>query len=140
MKQTEYELQCQCVQYLEVLKAQKKVLFFSAIPNSTYTKSWTVKRKNTLSGVRSGLPDLFVSFPHGNIFIELKTQTGTLQTSQKEAIKAINASGLGAFICASFDEFKLLIDHGINGREYPQEYFDGNGKGSKMLKKLKEKN
>lgn len=136
IKQTEYELQCQCVHYLETLKTQGKVLFFSAIPNSTYTTSWKVKRKNTLSGVRSGLPDLFICFPHGSIFVELKTLTGTLQASQKEAIKAINQSSLGAFVCASLDEFKLLIDHGVNEREYPQEYFDKNGKGAKMLKKL----
>jgi len=136
IKQTEFDLQCQCVHYLETLKFQGKVLFFTAIPNSTFTKSWAVKRKNTLSGVRSGLPDLFICFPHGSIFVELKTQTGTLQQSQKDVIKAINTSGLGAFICASLEEFETLIDNCAESREYPQEYFDKNLKGARMLKKL----
>ena len=46
-KKTEFQIQCQCVNLLEKYKLEKKINFFTAIPNSTYTKSWSQKRKNT---------------------------------------------------------------------------------------------
>jgi len=141
MKQTEYDLQCECVKHLEKLKNSKKIDFFTAIPNSTFTKSWAVKRKNTLSGVRSGLCDLFIVINGIPFFIELKTLTGTLQPSQKEVIKILNKTFNLAYIACSFDEFCILIDDCIiastNDIKFKDtEYAEADGKGAKMLKKL----
>ena len=73
--QSEYDLQCQVVEYLELLKLQHKVLVFTAIPNSTYTKSWSAKRRNTTMGLRPGLCDLVIVFSQGVLlFLELKRE------------------------------------------------------------------
>jgi len=134
MKQTEYELQCKCVLVLEDLQKYGVVKFFTAIPNSTFTKSWAVKRKNTLSGVRSGLCDLFILIDGECYFVELKTLTGTLQPSQKEVIKALNKKGRQAYICCDLEEFVVLMNDLIAKKD--DIYFKANLKGARMLKKL----
>lgn len=141
-KKTEFQIQCQCVNLLEKYKLEKKIDFFTAIPNSTYTKSWSQKRKNTMSGVRSGLCDLMVIVEGIPYFIELKTETGTLQDSQKEVIKFLNSRGvLLAYISTSLEEFEILlkdiIDNSKTDLDLQQSnYYKANLKGARSLKKL----
>jgi hypothetical protein len=62
------------------------------IPNSTWTKSPMVRIRNTILGVRAGIPDLCVVLPGiGLLFIEMK-QTGQSKTSvaQKAWIALFN--------------------------------------------------
>jgi hypothetical protein len=61
------------------------------IPNSTWTKSIMVRIRNTLLGVRPGIPDLCVVTPSGLLWIEMK-QTGKSSTSpeQKKWIELLN--------------------------------------------------
>ena len=74
------------VEYLEI-----KGLKFTAIPNSTFTKSWKQKTKNKQMGLRAGLPDLLVILPNCLLFIELKRQKGgVVSPYQKEWIEALN--------------------------------------------------
>lgn len=141
IKKTEYQIQCECVQLLEIYKQQKKVDFFTAIPNSTYTKSWSQKRKNKLSGVRPGLCDLTIVVEKIPYFVELKTETGTLQASQKEVIKILNGRFILAYIVTSLEEFKVLLDDIIRSAKRPlnletTDYYKNNQKGARMLKKL----
>jgi hypothetical protein len=84
------------VQWLEL-----KGIRFSAIPNSTYTKSWKQKTKNTAAGLRPGLPDLVLIVNKQVIWIEMKrSKGGVVSTSQKAWIKALNEAGTPAYVCA----------------------------------------
>lgn len=112
---TEYQIQCQVVEYLELLKTQKKVVLFTAIPNSTFTKSWIVKMKNKRSGVRPGLCDLFIITPHKAFFLELKREKGgVVSKEQTDWIGALNRVGIIAGVAKGFDEAKEVIDTIIN--------------------------
>lgn len=84
------------VQWLEL-----KGLKFTAIPNSTYTKSWSQKAKNTATGLRPGLPDLLIIVNGSLVFIEMKrTKGGVVSQAQKDWIAALNkVSNVQAFIC-----------------------------------------
>lgn len=101
------------VDYLEL-----RGLKFTAIPNSTYTKSWQVKRRNTRLGLRPGLPDLLVILPNvGLVFIELKRQKrGVVSETQKEWIVALNTlPGVEAHVCkgakAAIDVIESLLPY-----------------------------
>jgi len=74
-------------------------LKLTAIPNSTYTKSWNQKRKNHAEGVRAGFPDLIVLVAprqskdkQGHMLcVEMKRQKGGVVSEvQKEWHKALN--------------------------------------------------
>lgn len=92
---TEEVEQRMVVQYLE-LKGHK----FSHIPNSTFTKSWNVKRRNKEQGVRAGLPDLVCIINDNLVWIEMKrTKGGTLSQAQKDWIAALEAAGQTVRVC-----------------------------------------
>lgn len=101
MVPSEYEEQCAFVEYLELKK-----LKFTAIPNSTYTKSFNQKRRNKCSGLRPGLPDLLVVLPEQLLFIEMKrTKGGRLSLHQKGWIEALNKiNNVEAIICKGAGE------------------------------------
>jgi len=95
------------VQYLEAKK-----LKFTAIPNSTYTKSFKQKMKNKRIGLRAGLPDLLIIIKNKLVFIEMKRQKGsTTSYEQKEWIKALNniSPSIEAHICYGASEAIDLI-------------------------------
>lgn len=90
-------------------------LLFTAIPNSTYTTSWAVKRRNYEQGLRKGLPDLVIVIPPERaasglgrvIFVELKrVKGGVVSPEQKKWIAALNAVGgtVDAFVAHGADE------------------------------------
>jgi hypothetical protein len=71
------------------------------VPNSTFTKSRMVRLRNTILGVRAGIPDLCVVTPSGLLFIEMK-KTGKSETTayQKEWIERLNNTpGCEARVC-----------------------------------------
>lgn len=97
---TEESEQIVVVQYLE-LKGHK----FTAIPNSTYTKSWNQKRKNTATGLRAGFPDLVAIIDGNFIAIEMKRVKGSVVSKeQKEWIEALQNAGVETRICRGADE------------------------------------
>ena len=90
-------------------------LLFTAIPNSTYTTSWAVKRRNYEQGLRKGLPDLLIVIPPERavdgtgrvIFCEMKRKkAGVVSPEQKKWIAALNAVGgtVDAFVAHGADE------------------------------------
>ena len=90
---------------------------FSAIPSSTYTKSWSVKNRNTRMGVRPGVPDLMIALPGvGIVWIELKRQKGGVVSQyQKDWIATLNACpGTQAFIAKGCDEAIAIIKPLLN--------------------------
>lgn len=98
-------------------------LLFTAIPNSTYTTSWAVKRRNYEQGLRKGLPDMLVIVPKnkskdGNgycLFIELKRVSGgVLSKEQKtwlESINALETPYTQAYIAKGAAEAKRIVSH-----------------------------
>lgn len=108
---TEEEIiQCRIVEYLTELKQQGKIRKFTAIPNSTYTPSWTAKSKNIKMGVRGGLFDLYIIGLNHAYFLELKTLKGTLSNSQKKWMEALTAVGVRNFVCHGYEAAINLIN------------------------------
>lgn len=99
---TEAQEQAALVEYLEL-----KGLKFTAIPNSTYTKSWKQKRKNTNQGLRPGFPDLVVVIPDKYLLcIEMKRKKKSrVSKHQEKWIEALNTIPLiKARVCYGADE------------------------------------
>lgn len=111
--------------YLETLMDEGKVIQYTHIPNETYTKFWSVKRRNRLLGVRSGFPDYVIvlaaqprpDFPVEHpkvIYIEMKrTKGGTLSPEQKKWLEALRATGAVAECCLGFEQARALLDQHI---------------------------
>lgn len=81
------------------------------VPNSTWTKSIMVRTKNTLLGVRAGIPDLWVPIEGvGLVVIELKRRkegkkSNYATPAQKAWIDKLNkVPGVQAFVCFGADE------------------------------------
>ncbi|MCX6785942.1 MAG: VRR-NUC domain-containing protein [Candidatus Komeilibacteria bacterium] len=90
------------VEYLEL-----RHLKFTAIPNSTFTRSWAVKMRNKALGLRPGLPDLIVISPANRLlFIEMKrVKGGVVSEFQKSWIEALGSCpGIKAVVCKGADE------------------------------------
>ena len=99
------------VQYLQLLESQGKVLWFSSVPNSTFTKSWSVKRKNKEQGLRPGMTDLIVIFSDNVLFLEMKRiKGGVLSAAQKTCIAALESAGQIVCIAKGADEAIKSID------------------------------
>ena len=115
---SEYEEQCLLVQYLEL-----KNIKFSKIAQETFTRSWGIKIKNKMSGLRRGVPDMLMIISQKNekdklIFIEMKrTKGGILSKEQKGWKDALNkCQGVESFVCYGYEEAKELIDNLIKVR------------------------
>lgn len=88
------------VQWLEI-KGYK----FTAIPNSTYTKSWKQKIKNRDMGLRAGFPDMVVIANGKFMCIEMKrTKGGVLSPAQKEWVEALTNASVPVAVCKGADE------------------------------------
>jgi NAD+--asparagine ADP-ribosyltransferase len=85
----------------------------SAIPNSTYTKSWKQKINNKLMGLNPGLPDLLLIVNNKLVFIEMKRRKSfKISDSQAEWIKALNeCDGVKAYIAFSCDEAISIVEN-----------------------------
>ncbi len=84
---------------------------FTAIPNSTYTRSWSQKAKNKRNGLRGGLPDLAIILKAQRVcWVEMKkTKGGIVSPKQKAWIAALNESGTPAATCKGAEEAKAFI-------------------------------
>ena len=97
---TEESEQVAVCQYLE-----SKHLAYWHTPNSTFTKSWSVKKRNTRLGTKSGIPDLFVIINNKLYGIEMKRRSGgVVSKSQKQWIKILNDSGVETIVANGADE------------------------------------
>ena len=102
---TEFHEQCTVVDYLELLKKIGKIKLFTALPNNTWTKSWSQKHKQKAEGQRKGFPDLCVITNKRVIFIEMKRlKNSSVSPEQKEWIEGFNSMSIPAKICKGCDE------------------------------------
>lgn len=108
---TEEQEQITFVQYLDI----KRINYWHT-PNSTYTKSWNIKRRNSRLGVKSGIPDLFVIINNKLYGIEMKRKKNSVvSVTQKKWIKVLNDAGIetivanGAEEAIEFVQKKLLL-------------------------------
>lgn len=91
------------------------------VPNSTFTKSPMIKVRNTLLGVRSGVPDLF-AMPGGHLVaIEMKSSTGTATRAQKEWIERFNAAGIPAIVSKTREPAIKFLEHYRDNPKPPGE-------------------
>lgn len=96
---------------VEWLEKTRKDIKFSALPFSTFTKSWAVKTRNKQLGVRAGVPDMMLVVKNQLIFIEMKRKkVGVVRPNQQEWIDALNACGVKTFVCYGYDEAKEVIE------------------------------
>ena len=103
------------VEHLKELLDKGDILNFSALPLSTYTKSWSQKRKNKSQGVRKGVPDLLVIHKNGQLYIELKRKKGgNTSTEQKRWIAQLNETGAIAVVCKGSDEAIAVINEVVS--------------------------
>ena len=64
-------------------------------------------------GMQTGFPDLFLAVPsrgmHG-LFIEMKSETGRLEPSQREMLALLSEQGYATAVCRSLDDFQGVTD------------------------------
>jgi hypothetical protein len=84
---------------------------YSALPMSTYTKSWSVKARNTRMGVRPGVPDLVIIAEDKLMFVEMKrVRLGKVTTAQQGWIDALNKAGTPAKVCKGAVAAKAFVE------------------------------
>jgi hypothetical protein len=107
---TETEEQIALVQHLE-LKGYK----FTAIPNSTFTRSWKQKNHNKAVGLRAGFPDLVVIAGDKFMAIELKrTKGGVVSLEQKAWVEALEQAGIPVAVCKGAEQAIKFIEGKVN--------------------------
>lgn len=126
----ESEEQAAFVEWLDLVG-----LRFTAIPNSTYTKSWSQKIKNRREGLRAGLCDMLVLIPSHRsndgqghaVFVELKRRTGgVISPEQKawiEALNGLDSPSVDAVVCKGAPDAVELICSYIKMLDYDDEIF-----------------
>lgn len=64
-------------------------------------------------GKQAGVADLFLSVPkgiHHGLYIEIKTETGTLSKQQRKFRESCKKYGYGFVVCRNLDEFIEIIN------------------------------
>ncbi len=112
----ETDEQVSFVEWLELVG-----LRFSALPLSTYTKSWSQKAKNRREGVRAGVPDMLVLIPTTRsndgaghaLFIEMKRRTGGVVSPEQKAwiaaLNSLDSANVDAVVCKGAHESIELV-------------------------------
>lgn len=107
---TEEQEQAALFQFASYQREIEWSLLF-AVPNGGYRKIRTgIRLKAT--GVKSGIPDIFLPVTRGNhhgLFIEMKSEKGTVRKNQKEWHEALRAQGYKVEICRGCDQAVKVI-------------------------------
>lgn len=115
MKISEHQIQKSFFQWLQYYKPVLDSTF--AIPNGG-SRNVLEAVNLKLTGVKSGVPDIFVSIPsesHHGLYIELKSQKGILSANQKEVIDRFRKNGYHCVVCHSFEEAKDALENYLGG-------------------------
>ena len=118
MKHLEEDLQIKCVNWFN-LQHPDMILHHS--PNGGKRNAREAARFKAM-GTLSGFPDLFLAkikfidlgdgfeFVPG-LFIELKSEKGTLTENQKKIHKQLEKEGYHVAVCRTFEEFVRIIEN-----------------------------
>ncbi|MDF7673518.1 VRR-NUC domain-containing protein [Acetobacteraceae bacterium ESL0709] len=61
-------------------------------------------------GVIAGIPDIMIGYDHRSFWIELKTDKGTLSTTQKCFHAVLRASGHVVDVCRSLEDVRACLE------------------------------
>ncbi len=117
---TENQLQIQCVRYL---RENYPDLLHHHSPNEyAHTQGQRYHGKNM--GMLSGFPDLWILSPSGEtVFIEFKTEKGTLSPVQKEIHAIFSRYYQNIFVVRNLDQFQEVIRNNFETlKSLPNEY------------------
>lgn len=100
--------------------AENKPLFpaldmLFAIKNEEKSGSAILGARAKVSGVRAGVPDIFLACPYAHyagLFIEMKKKGGTVSGVQKEWHEKLRHVGYGVAVCYSWEEARdVIVDY-----------------------------
>ena len=108
----EHRIQCACVRWFSLQYPKLHGRLF-AVPNGG-RRDATTAAKLKAEGVVAGVADLILlkrTCNYGALLIEMKTQKGRQQESQKQWQNIVCAEGEYKYVvCRSFDDFKREVD------------------------------
>lgn len=110
MKYDESRIQAACVRWFNYQYPEHRGLLF-AVPNGGARNAAT-GRILKAEGVVAGVADLILLVPivgHNALCIEMKTEKGRQQASQKEWQKKVELAGAKYVICRSFEQFVDVV-------------------------------
>jgi hypothetical protein len=109
MKRTEHQEQVALFQWMRM--QHPKITIF-AIPNAA-KRSPQLANYMKSEGLMAGVADIFlmkaVGKYHG-LFIEMKSQSGTVSDSQKKFLDKADAEGYATCVCYSYEEAKEIVE------------------------------
>jgi len=106
LQRTEDEEQAAFVRWLNA-----QGYHFWHTPNSTYTKSWAQKNKNTRLGVQAGIPDIFVLANGKRIAVEMKrSKGGVVSEHQRKWLGRLAEYGFECAVCHGYDEAVEFVE------------------------------
>ncbi|MBI1425800.1 MAG: hypothetical protein GC149_20435 [Gammaproteobacteria bacterium] len=116
----EFSLQCAVATYLDGLAAATKRLAWSHPPNEGKQKP-QYRMKQIKAGMKTGEPDCIIYLKGGKtIFIELKTDRGSLSAAQKKRHAELRALGFDVYTVKAATPAeavrkvaRILFEHGI---------------------------
>lgn len=116
-RELEHNLQCACVHWFRYAHSRYSGMLF-AIPNGGLRNAVTAKKLKE-EGVLAGVADLMLAVPnrdcHG-LFIEMKTEKGRQQDTQRNFQQAVTAQGYRYEICRNKADFIYVIDTYLNNK------------------------
>lgn len=110
MKHRESEIQRFCVKWFRLRYSKLSRLLF-AVPNGG-ARSATEAKIMKAEGVLAGVSDLLLLYPscgYHALCIEMKTEKGRQQDTQKLFQQEVEKVGYRYVVCRSFDDFKDAI-------------------------------
>ena len=114
---SEHSLQAACVAWAKLsADAPRKAKLIFAIPNGG-KRGIITAIKLKAEGVTAGIPDLCLPVARGGfhaLYIEMKTETGTVSESQHKMRTAFEAEGNAVLVIRSFEEFQAAIRFYLN--------------------------
>lgn len=111
---TEHEHQAALIKWARI-KYPEKII--AAIPNGG-KRHIGVAKKMKAEGQLAGMPDIIVAHANGiyhGLFVEMKSEKGSLSKSQKEIIAKLENEGYKVDVCYGWDDAREKIDSYING-------------------------
>lgn len=114
----EEDLHRACFEWVELMQPQHPILrwLFHSPGGGKRPRGEAGKLKGM--GTKPGVPDFLLPRSHRSwtgLAVELKSETGRLSPDQKEWLDAFNQDGYVTAVCRTFDEFRAVVMHFLQG-------------------------